>query len=365
LSFQHSEWQCLLQEVCDGQTAAFQSHSAIHLTATTNIVFHNCQVSHVGSYAIWFDRGSSNNEIQSCSITDMGTGGIRIGRANAEFGGHTVNNSKVIDGGHVFASGCGIFVQQSSHNTVIHNEVAELSEIGISFGWDWDYDPTTANNNIASFNYIHDLGRYELSDMGGIYTLGISPGTIIQNNVIHSVYTYDYGAWGIYPDQASSNMLIRDNIVFDTKAAGFHQHFGVNNTVVNNIFAFGGEGRSDGAILTDPNTGYKNSFTFNMNIVYLTNGSLFAGDFNPSTNPIREYYFDNNVYWSPNNAKLVYPGNRSLQQWQSQAKQDVNSVIADPLFVNPTNRNFALQPNSPATKLGFKAIDTSKVGPIN
>jgi hypothetical protein len=42
-----------------------------------------------------------------------------------------------------------------------------------------------------------------------------------------------------------------------------------------------------------------------------------------------------------------------------------NSVFGDPLFIDPDNFNFALQPNSPAYSIGFEDIDTSNVGVYN
>ena len=42
---------------------------------------------------------------------------------------------------------------------------------------------------------------------------------------------------------------------------------------------------------------------------------------------------------------------------------DRNSVVADPLFVDPKNDDYRLDANSPAWKLGFKAIPVDKIGP--
>lgn len=39
-----------------------------------------------------------------------------------------------------------------------------------------------------------------------------------------------------------------------------------------------------------------------------------------------------------------------------------HSVVADPLFADRPGPDFALEPDSPALKLGFKPIDMSRIG---
>ena len=71
---------------------------------------------------------------------------------------------------------------------------------------------------------------------------------------------------------------------------------------------------------------------------------------------------DNNLYWRAGGQWFDFPGDRTFEQWQGWFGQDRHSLIADPLFVDPANRDFRMKPGSPAEKIGFKPIDVSKIG---
>ena len=85
-------------------------------------------------------------------------------------------------------------------------------------------------------NYIHHIGTAELADMGGIYVLGHSPGTILEDNVIAHVQSYHLFGWGVYLDEGASGVLVRRNLVHHTTGAGLHQHYGKDNRVEDNTY---------------------------------------------------------------------------------------------------------------------------------
>jgi parallel beta-helix repeat protein len=190
-----------------------------------------------------------------------------------------------------------------------------------------------------------------LSDMGGIYTLGVQPGTVIRNNLIHDISSFTYGGWGIYPDEGSSYLLIESNIVYKCKSSGFHQHYGRENIVRNNIFAFNREFQLMRTRAED-----HSSFTMERNIVYFDQGGLLGSNWKGTGFTMR-----NNVYYDRRGPDISF-ADKSFSEWKA-SPQDLGSMIADPLFANPDNYDFRLRPESPALKKGFQQINMSTVGP--
>ena len=146
-------------------------------------------------------------------------------------------------------------------------------------------------------------------------------------------------------------MLIENNVVYRCKSAGFHQHYGRENTVRNNIFAFNQENQLM-RTRAEPHV----SFFFEHNIVYFDQGRLLGSDWTGDG-----FTMKGNVYFDTRSSEISFAG-QSFAEWQS-AGRDTGSVIADPLFVNAGNFDFRLLPGSPALKLGFQPIDLSSVGP--
>jgi hypothetical protein len=339
------------------QQAAYPVPGAIDGNGARMIRIEDCEIAHVGTYGIWLREGCTDNVIRRNHVHELGAGGVRIGVGNNPKSEgeatlrNVVDNNWIHDGGKIFPAAVGVYIGRSSHNIVSHNEISDLYYTGISVGWSWGYDPSSANHNVIEHNHIHNLGKYLLSDMGGIYTLGIAPGTTLRYNRIHDVYSFTYGGWGIYPDEGSSELLIENNVVYDTKTGGFHQHYGKENRVRNNIFAFSREGQVIRSREED-----HISFFFERNIVYFDNGRLLG-----STWKNGNFRLDYNCYWDASGAPVKFLG-KTFEDWQATG-QDPHSIIADPLFEDPAARDFRLKPESPAiAQLGFEPIDISGAG---
>jgi parallel beta-helix repeat protein len=165
------------------------------------------------------------------------------------------------------------------------------------------------------------------------------------------VDSFTYGGWGYYPDEGSSDMLIENNIAYRCKSAGFHQHYGRENMVRNNIFALNHQYT---LMRTRPEPHI--SFTFEHNIFYWDEGRPLGSNWTGEN-----YRMNRNLYCDARGGKLQLAG-KSWEEWQKSG-QDRDSIVADPLFVDVGNFNFKLRLNSPALKLGFRQIDMSTVGP--
>jgi hypothetical protein len=186
--------------------------------------------------------------------------------------------------------------------------------------------------------------------MGGVYTLGPSEGTEVNNNVIHHIYSYTYGGWGLYTDEGSTGVLMMNNLVYACKSSGFHQHYGKDNFITNNIFANQLKAQLE-ATRIEPHNG----FTFTRNIVYFNGGDLTGINWDKAN-----FRSDSNMYWRAGNKEIVL-GKTSFNEWQKAGK-DVHSIIRDPMFVDAPNFDFRLQNKSLLSNTKFIPFDYSLAG---
>lgn len=360
ISFQHTDL-LLAPDMPTDQQGATERLPLVAAEGLRHGVFEDCEIAHAGENGLWLDAGSSDNVIRHCRIHDLGGSAVFIGPKSSPDTGPTCVERNVLDnnviqgGSHVFRGSQGVWIGRSSHNRVTHNEIADFHHLGISVGHSWGYAPTTAHHNLIAFNHVHHICNGYFSDGGGIYTLGISPGTEIRNNIVHDVVPtplMPVGGCGIYHDEGSTGIVDENNIVYNVGAAAFHQHYGKENLARNNIFAFGGR---DPITCARPEEHL--SYTFEGNIVLSSAGQATSDHYSPLKCKTE---FRRNLYWDTSGKAPVFSG-LSFAEWQSKGR-DRDSRVADPQFVDAANYDFRLKPTSPALAMGFRPIPVEQVG---
>ncbi|MHB8952185.1 MAG: right-handed parallel beta-helix repeat-containing protein [Pirellulaceae bacterium] len=367
LTFHNSDWVHDPRGNSSTQ-AAVEVPAALMADGARHCTIEDCEVAHVGTYGIWLRRGCTDCQVRRNRLFDLGAGGIRVGEAKmastdaAESSRNVVDNNHIYDGGHVYAAGVGVWVAQSSHNRISNNDIHDLDYTGISIGWNWDDAPNRTDHNVIERNHVHHVARGVLSDAGLIYCLGVSPGSVIRDNLFHDIWPYaqpPFG-WGIYLDATCGEYLVENNLVYNTLSGGLmYNNGGHEHVIQNNIFA------------TSANHALwpymeKRPSTFRRNIIYLTQGDLFIPMGERSLDerlaagqPLGEW--NKNLYWHTQGQDQLRFYRRDFAEWQALGL-DTDSLIADPKFVDPAQRDFQLTAESPAFGLGFQPLNIREVG---
>ncbi len=359
ISFQYTD-DLVAPDMPLDQQGATERMPMVDAIGLRHAVFENCELAHGGENGIWLDSGSSDNVIRHCEIHDLGGSAVFIGpRSYKETPDllvqrNVLDNNWIHDGSHIFRGSQGVWIGNSSYNQVTHNEISDFAHLGISVGHSWGYAPSSANHNEIAFNIVHHICNGMFSDGGGIYTLGVSPGTVLRNNIVHDVIPtplMPQGGTGIYHDEGSTGILDENNIVYNAGIT-FHQHYGKENIARNNIFAF-----AFMSPVTCARPEEHLSYTFEGNIVLSNRGQATSDHYNPMK---ANTAFHHNLYWDVSGKEPNFSG-VTFAEWQATGR-DTDSKIADPMFVDAAHYDFRLKEGSPALAMGFKPIDASLAG---
>lgn len=357
--------------------AARSAGAAVHALGAHRVKFERCRVFNTENYAFKLDDGCVSNVVRSCEIYDAGAGGIWVGNnrqnmlkmANEKWRNlrepwnhpyatksivdtsakavrfNVIDNNLITHCGRVNPEGCGIVLTHAADTKVTHNEITDIYYTGVSVGWTWGYWGSYAQRNEISFNLIKNIGQGRMADMGGVYTLGASFGTVVTNNVIMDVKSSSYGGWGMYNDEGSEGIHWENNLVVNTSADSYHLHFGRNNKVVNCIMINGGTSK---LCVSRPEK--HTQVTFARNIIYWPSGPVFvrAPHWNRIRDGLAKVKWNNNLFWCASGV--------------TELNGPVTGTVGDPGFVDPKNGDWRLKPDSPALKLGFKPWDYSLSG---
>jgi hypothetical protein len=347
--------------------------AAIWLLVARQCTIKVCFFTNLGGNATWLEQRSHDNQILGNQMTHLGNGGVVLwGNTENQPFDNLIAGNDLEDIGKIYKHAGGVYVISGSGNKITHNQIKNSSRYGIylvSLGNDH-----YSHNNIIEFNEVID-SSLETADTCAIGTLGRdrqSSNNIIRFNSIRNVVGMGtttsgeiispYFSWGFYLDDYSSNITIYGNIVVGTVLGAICLNGGKNNYVANNIFIDGL--RMQIRLRTQDEFMIDNIFLRNIIVYKQPEAKLWESAVTWRRDVISECDF--NLYWQKDDLDIAkkkedITPEGNLIQWQA-AGFDLNSLIADPLFVAPEKNDFRLKSNSPAFKLGFHKIPVEQIG---
>ncbi|MBQ7637400.1 MAG: right-handed parallel beta-helix repeat-containing protein [Clostridia bacterium] len=354
----------------DTSQAAINTKGVFTVSHAENVRIENCEFIALGAAGVKLMDGVKNSSVENCYFEDIAATGIFIGGKNCKpdeedyTSGITVRNNEIYKYGQKFFGAIGIHITYCDTAEIVNNEIHDGYYTGISCGWIWGYAYHATKNIKISRNLIYNIGQGWLSDMGGIYMLGIQPGTVLSENVIHNVAADPgeggYGGWGIYLDEGSSDMTVEKNLVFRCGSQGLNIHYGEGNVFSSNISALNAEGQvSTGSRNEDHAT------AFYYNNIFVTDGGAPIYVYMQNTG---HFYENGNLMWSLSDGDdLKFGVNNSTYIGLSAAKKQGflhNVTVKDPLFTDIEHYDFTLRDDSPAKELSFLEWDYSAAGTL-
>lgn len=335
--------------------AAYSAPGAVFIENACGCSVRNCKIHATGAHAVCLGVGNIGTVIDGCDMYDLGGGGVTLVGGTAEdtlpeSHHNKITKNRIINISKKLTRAVGVLIRHSHDDEISENEIAYTGYSGISVGWVWGYADSVTDGCLISRNHIHHIGDGRLSDMGGIYTLGRQPRTVIEYNRIHDVHSAHYGGWGIYNDEGSSGIRVENNVVFRTKCECYNQHYGKGNIVRNNIFAIGGRGAAR-ILRGEPHVGA----TLIGNVM-VTDGLDIYYDAAGTRESLRAER--NAVYDLSREVNMLTADGveYDLADWQEKFKRDFGTKIINPHFADIENGDFTVRNPEIFEKIGFKPI---------
>ncbi len=350
--------------------------SAVQIRGGASNRIAGCLIRNVGNYGVTI-AGGNGHGVLSCDLFDTGDGGVSMDggdRQTLRPGEHFVENCHFARQGRwskcyvpaVLMGGVG---QRASHN-LIHDH----PHCAILFN---------GNDHLIEFNEIHHIAL-ETGDVGAIYTGRdyTYRGNRIRHNFIHDTGGVGMGSMGVYMDDCVSGTEIFGNLFYKVQRAAFlgggRDHQVRNNIFVDCNYAIELDGRG-----LDGSPVWRNMVDQTMRRRLTEVPLALYRERYAALKTLDRYYGppggpaitgadfkgvppENNVV-----ARNVCVGKWLKEYWHAAPGTlllESNLTNAAASFVRPPGeplqaKDFALQPESPAWKLGFEPIPFDQMGP--
>ena len=167
-----------------GGSAAISFQYAKNCEVLKNRIENVCQA------GIRFGVGSYHNLISRNVINDVkGSGIVVAGNPKPEnwndmVSDNTISYNKITN---MEVAGAGVSTYNALRSTVSHNYISNISSYGIILGSWPNIEETSDGSHLAEYNNV-SFTNMRWDDQGGIAVYGLSPGSVVRNNVIHDVH---------------------------------------------------------------------------------------------------------------------------------------------------------------------------------
>lgn len=258
--FRNSFWSIPKEGYCGIQACHYDSRSdkeewavvpaAFYAEWAENCTLKNCLFENLGGSGLCFGIGCRYCSVFDSEFTDISGNGIMIGEGrdrtvNGEPWwrsapeqvalGNKIENCTIEKCGRQFFGAVGIWCGLTAETLIRENKISSLPYTGVSIGWMWSPVPTPCRDNIIADNHIYDIMKI-LSDGGGIYMLGLQPGSKITGNMIHDVSLNAGRAEsnGMFLDEGTTNVVVTDNVIYNIAKSPLRFHRATVNLVERN-----------------------------------------------------------------------------------------------------------------------------------
>jgi hypothetical protein len=370
---------------------------AVLLDGAEDCSVEKCFFDAVGGNAVFINGYNRLNRVYGNKITEAGDSAVCLVGLERLIQGtnhpvptdNLISNNLIHDCGIFGKQVAGVFVSVAEKNIISHNVIYNLPRAGICINDGW------GAGHIIEFNEIYDTVR-ETTDHGPFNSWGRGRFWCFQQNhgnVSHGSGYHEHEADYVfyYPEEDGHINIVRNNYFHEDPSKSMHgidlddgsshdhiynnlciglgitQSCGDYRTVENNIFLHPSQ-----PLVFWGNYEYNhNRFTRNI-VVTSTKTANTTGDFykvsdHSQQGPIAEeidynlFFGDSGQFFASYSRGEESKSRYSLEEWRALG-YDRHSIYADPLFVDPKARDYALKPDSPALKLGFKSFELGGVG---
>jgi hypothetical protein len=220
------DWRSL-----DNQTWTGRAPAGVTVTGAHHLRFERCRFEHMAMSGLDLVSDTRDNVIEGCVFRDLGGNGIQLGSFQGDgIESHLpyspaderaictrerIANNVVTDCANEDWGCVGIVAGYVRDTTIEHNEISNVSYMGVSLGWGWTRTPNAMRKNRVHANRFERIAT-RMCDDAAIYTLSAQPGTVVSENAIGLITMSPYvdrpDHWFyLYTDEGSSFITVRDN----------------------------------------------------------------------------------------------------------------------------------------------------------